>query len=239
MEKAVVERSPKRTKPKLWELYRLIVTSLVGLVSFLFVVSVFIPFVLTSHPISVWLIFLIGVVVCSAVNFFLSKKFPKSFYSWDILDPAYKDSKNPLSFPPFTAIPYSIGLTIFVLSFFFDSVRKVWQGSLAEIDEIYREVGAYWVLLPIFAMILFPLLTGLIGLAGRFLFQAKSSVEKALISLLYFVGLAVWFYVLFVGGGFVEQSMPFVIQVLKFLVGSIPLYWFYRLFTGSKRTRRF
>lgn len=224
-------------KGKIFGFLRPVVSLLVYIVSVLFAFDVLAVFVWRAHPTWIWIALGTSVLLCNSINFFLSRQFPKRFYSWGTLFEDPQNVRRFMFFPPFSTGVSSVALTIFILNLFSKPISLVWQESITRLDDVYRMVGEYFILAPL------ALIVGMAGFVAcffvsvRLLKRVKLKLGKVLIVVFFAVTFGLWLYFIcdFLFSFFDKELSFWAKQAVKYLVSFTPAYWFYLLFINSKR----
>jgi len=205
--------------------------------SIFFAINTVGPFLALSHSSLVWFSMVVGLLIVMAANFYLSKRYPKRFYSYDVISKNSSKIRGFLFFPPFSTFFYSFGLIVFILHFFTMSVATSWRFSLEIVNEMYGLFGEGFIFVPLsfISIILgtFLCLYLALNLQGKL----KIKDEKFLISVFFSIILSLWLYWAFnFLVRFNEEIFFLSIQTIRYFAVFVPLHWFYLLFMSSRQT---
>jgi len=181
-----------------------------------------------------------------SLSFLAYRKFPGRFIKWkqDNLWPR-ESAESSLFLPPYSNLLMSVSLSFFILSFFESETRLVWEQYSGFSETIYELIAGLHVVAPIViiycVVITFPLLflkkvffskRGIptIGfyifviIITIFLFGENSPVVKVIFDPI-------------LKNTFVNSVLNNILilftKLIKFMIGCVPLGWFYELFVGS------
>lgn len=174
------------------------------------------------------------------LSFLTYRLFPERFIEWD-------PRELSLYLPPFSNLLMSVSLSYFIISLLNQRAAFFWEKllSLAEAEPlIYIIIGSLSFVIPIF--VIFFIITVFLPFwfAKNF---AKGILSKTLLAAGFIVPLVLilWFSY----SGLLDKAVnsqffsDLSVQIGKFILGFIPVGWFYELFIGSiaaekrKRTR--
>jgi len=171
-----------------------------------------------------------GVLGC-LINYLLSRKLPKRFPLWHNLKQTLKGFRRVsilLFLPPLSVFLMSAGLGLFIAGLFIESFADAWQRSLQLLPYVFSELGLYFVLLPVFMVLLFaPVVIILIYVS-----KLKIKYPKAIsIFLAVIYALFITFLLIKTLGEVDLTEGPS--KVMAFILGFIPLHWFFEIFVSS------
>jgi len=179
------------------------------------------------------------------LNFFLYKKFPKRFASWNynFKSTIKNDYIGIIGLPPFSIIAMSIALLVFLFHFFNPLANMIWMNSLGRLPLLMESTGIYFIeilfffivfmAIPIFMLMVFIYLSNKVfHELNSFLKGKKFKVFFLILTLIYFL-VIIYFLYDFQRNGRLENIPELAKEIINVIVGFIPIHWFYELFIGS------
>lgn len=228
-----------KSRKKFFSFFLQFASFLVYIVSVSFAILVFIKFISKKRPDFIWFILCVSILICNFINYFLSKKLPERFYSWNTI---FSDIANIRIFfylPPFSTGVTSAALTIFILSLFYESINLVWLDSLLFLNDVYELAGIYFIVLPLFLIMVALYFHICTKTVTRFIKKVRGKPISlfAVISSIIVIFLGFYYPIKLVHPLIDEKNYFLTINLVKYLVSFSPVYWFYLLFVNSKRIR--
>lgn len=186
-------------------------------------------------------------LIIFAISFIVAKFFPGRFVTWNVswlknlkkeklIDRLIAFLALAIFFSPLTNLFVSLGLAIFLLSLINPDIKPLWEEIIIDNETIYKFLGGA-ATIPFFVFIV---IAGFICGVVLLIVVFEKILKKE--SLLKYVG-PIWLlgYLLLI-----ELAPDFLLpqeiedailkissKVVRFIIGSIPLGWFYELFIGS------
>lgn len=200
----------------------------------IFITSIFFSFVVVIEAISnSGINFIILGLPFVFINFFLSKKFPHRFTSWTG-SVGIKPS-NFFVYPPFSTIAMSTALIIYLSHFIDIDAEFIWDKSINLLPLILETIGMNLTALPVLIILAF-ILVGPFYIFYFFYknkFRAMQSRSKYILLTLFLIYSFIVSYLLMSKYLLAIDSVKLLAQITKFVVGFIPIHWFYELFIAS------
>ena len=219
------------------KIFNLVTELIIKIVSLSFASIIFL-YVISSKESWIYIVFAVPLVM---INYILSKKFPNGFNTWG----QYKHPYDIFFVAPVSIIIISTAFIVYVFNYFNPLANEIWLSALQILPALYdiagREVFVFsYSIILVILMVLVPFII------FRKIFKLikkrdhKFGEYKKQAFLFYICGsfLIFSFFIILLNFLIVNKIIENSVGVITFIVGFIPIHWFYEIFIGSLLKRK-